>query len=102
MPFAEVFPLVTARSLGRPFTYEVPEEVVTGDVVSVRLGARSVRGVVAKVGVAAPPGLEIAAAGPVVDRIPAPLVELALWLADYYGSTPARALALVAPRRRER
>ncbi|HLB03538.1 MAG TPA: primosomal protein N' [Gaiellaceae bacterium] len=102
MPFAEVFPLVTARSLGRPFTYEVPEEVGTGDVVSVRLGARSVRGVVAKVGVAAPPGLEIAAAGPVVDRIPAPLVELALWLADYYGSTPARALALVAPRRRER
>src|SRR5262249_12843513 len=25
------------------------------------------------------------------------LVELALWLADYYGSTPGRALALVAP-----
>src|SRR5439155_456655 len=25
------------------------------------------------------------------------LIDLALWLADYYGSTPARALALVAP-----
>ncbi len=30
-------------------------------------------------------------------RSRAPLVDLALWLADYYGSTPARALALVAP-----
>ena len=33
----------------------------------------------------------------VVDEVPAPLVDLALWLADYYGSTPGRALALIAP-----
>ena len=33
---------------------------------------------------------------------PGPLVELALWLAEYYGSTPARALALVAPHMRTR
>ena len=32
-----------------------------------------------------------------IGEIPATLVELALWIADYYGSTPARALALVAP-----
>ena len=32
--------------------------------------------------------------------MPAPLVDLALWVADYYGSTPARALELVAPKRR--
>ena len=44
-----------------------------------------------------PTGVEIADAGAVVDRVPASLVELALWVADYYGSTPARALALVAP-----
>jgi primosomal protein N' (replication factor Y) (superfamily II helicase) len=37
-----------------------------------------------------------------VGAIPAPLVDLALWLADYYGSTPARALALVAPASRAR
>ena len=30
------------------------------------------------------------------------LVDLALWLADYYGSTPARTLALVAPPARKR
>ena len=34
-------------------------------------------------------------------ELPPALVELALWLADYYGSTPARALALVAPREAE-
>jgi primosomal protein N' (replication factor Y) (superfamily II helicase) len=102
MPLAEVFPLVTARALARPFTYEVPDDVDRGAVVSVGLGGRRLRGVVVDVGVDAPAGVEIAAAGPVVDVVPAPLVELALWLADYYGSTPARALALVAPQARAR
>ena len=97
MALAEVFPLVTARALARPFTYRVPEGVGPGDVLSVQLGRRQVRGVVARLGIAAPHGVDVADAGPVVDSVPAALVELALWLADYYGSTPARALALVAP-----
>ena len=97
MPLAEVFPLVTARALARVFTYRVVEEVARGDVVSIGLGGRTVRGVVIDVGAAAPDGVEIADAGAVVDHVPAALVELALWVADYYGSTPARALALVAP-----
>jgi primosomal protein N' (replication factor Y) len=102
MPLAEVFPLVTARALARPFTYEVADGVERGAVVSVGLGGRRVRGVVVDVGVEAPAGVEIAGAGPVVDRVPATLVDLALWVADYYGSTPARALALVAPHARAR
>jgi primosomal protein N' (replication factor Y) len=102
MRLAEVFPLVTARALARPFTYEVADDVERGAVVSVGLGGRRVRGVVVDVGVEAPEGVAIAAAGPVVDRLPAPLLELALWVADYYGSTPARALALVAPHARSR
>ncbi len=102
MPLAEIYPLVTARALARAFTYEVEEGVERGAVVSVLLGGRRVRGVVVRVGVEAPSGFEIAMAGPVVDRVPAPLVELALWLAEYYGSTPARALALVAPHARAR
>ena len=97
MTYAEIFPLVTARALARAFTYRVPVEVARGDVLSVGLGGRRVRGVVVDVGVEPPNGVEVADAGVVVDRVPAPLVELALWLADYYGSTPARALALVAP-----
>ena len=102
MPLAEIYPLVTARALGRPFTYEVTDEIERGDVVSIRLGRRTLRGVVVELGVTAPAGVEIAHAGSVVDRIPTSLMELALWLADYYGSTPARAFALVAPRKRAR
>jgi primosomal protein N' (replication factor Y) len=98
VPFVEVFPLVTARALARPFTYEAPEGVGRGDVVSIGLAGRTVRGVVVEAGVEPPDGIEVAEAGPVVGHVPAALIELALWLADYYGSTPARALALVAPR----
>ncbi|HLF69138.1 MAG TPA: hypothetical protein VI503_07300, partial [Gaiellaceae bacterium] len=87
MPLAEIYPLVTARALARPFTYDVSDEVERGDVVSVALAGRRVRGLVVRTGVEAPPGVEIAPAGAVVDRLPPALVELALWLADYYGST---------------
>jgi primosomal protein N' (replication factor Y) len=97
VPFAEIFPLVTARALARPFTYRVFHDVERGDVVSVTLAGRRVRGVVVELGVDPPEGVEVADAGAVLDHVPGALVELALWLADYYGSTPARALALVAP-----
>ena len=100
MPLATVYPLVSTRSLARPFTYEVPEGLAKGAVVAVRLGRSSTRGVVTDVGVEAPPGIEPSAVGRLLDEVPAPLVDLALWLADYYGSTPARALALVAPQPR--
>ncbi|MBA3375127.1 MAG: primosomal protein N' [Actinobacteria bacterium] len=102
MALAAIYPLVTARALARSFTYEVAEGVERGAVVSVNLAGRRVRGVVVGVGVEAPHGIEVAPAGPVVDQIPGPLVALALWLAEYYGSTPARALALVAPHARSR
>src|SRR5438067_1682907 len=99
---ASVYPLVTTRALARPFTYEVPDEVEQGAVVEVRLGGARQRGVVVETGVEAPAGIATAAVGRTVDLIPPALVELALWIADYYGSTPGRALALVAPIKRAR
>ena len=57
MTLASVYPLVTARALARAFTYAVPDEVGQGDVVSITLGARTVRGVVVETGVAAPDGV---------------------------------------------
>ena len=98
MPFASVYPLVTARSLARPFTYLVPDEVGKGAVVSVPFGASRRRGVVVSTGERPPDGIEPVLVGRVLDELPPALVDLALWLADYYGSTPARALELVAPR----
>jgi primosomal protein N' (replication factor Y) (superfamily II helicase) len=50
----------------------------------------------------APEDVEPVAVDRVLGGIPPPLVDLALWLADLYGSTPARALALVAPPTRAR
>ena len=49
-----------------------------------------------------PDGVDPVAVEKILGTVPAPLVDLALWLADHYGSTPARALALVAPPSRTR
>jgi len=99
--YASVYPLVASRAVARPFTYEVPPEVGKGSVVSVRLSGATRRGVVVGLEEAAPVGIKTAAVGDVVDALPEPLVDLALWLAEYYGSTPARALELIAPLKRK-
>ena len=102
MPYASVFPLVSARAVARAFTYEAPEGVGKGAVVSVPFGRSQVRGVVVGLEDAPPLGVKAAPVGRVLDELPPALVDLALWLAEYYGSTPARALELVAPRMRAR
>jgi primosomal protein N' (replication factor Y) (superfamily II helicase) len=95
--YASVYPLLTTRALARPFTYAVDDDVEPGAVVAIRFGRARQRGVVVEVADEQPPGVEAAPVERVVERLPPALVELALWLADYYGSTPGRALALVAP-----
>ena len=95
--FASVYPLVTTRALTREFTYAVDDDVDRGAIVSIRFGRSRTRGVVVRVDDAPPDGVEPFAVERVVGAVPPALVDLALWLADYYGSTPARALALVAP-----
>src|SRR3954468_19330017 len=95
--FASVYPLVTTRALARPFTYTVENGVRRGSVVAVRLGNARARGVVVGLDDAPPPGVDAAPVERVVDEVPETLVDLALWIAGYYGSTPGRALALVAP-----
>jgi len=100
--FASVYPLVTTRALARPFTYEVPPGVGPGAVVAVRFGGARARGVVVDVADEAPAGVDVAPVERVLEELPPSLVELALWLAAYYGSTPGRALALVAPLVRRR
>ena len=99
--YASVYPLVSSRAVARPFTYEVPAGVDKGAVVSVRFNGAKRRGVVVGLEPAAPVGVKAAQVGDVVDELPAALIDLALWLADYYGSTPARALELVAPLQRK-
>jgi primosomal protein N' (replication factor Y) len=94
---ASVYPIVSARSLARPFTYEVADDVEKGAVLAIRFGNSRRRGVVVDANAEAPPDIEPVPAERVLETLPSALVDLALWVADYYGSTPARALALVAP-----
>ncbi len=97
MPFAAVYPLVNARAVARAFTYEVDETVAVGAIVRVPFGRSRARGIVTEIVDAPPEGVQTRAIEAVIGELPPALVELALWIADYYGSTPARALALVAP-----
>lgn len=101
MPYASVYPLVSSRAVARPFTYEVPANVGKGAVVSLFFHGARRRGVVVGLEESPPQGVKAVPIGEVVDELPEPLVDLALWLADYYGSTPARALELVAPLKRK-
>ena len=80
----------------RTYVHVQAPDVEPGAVVPVRLGGARRRGVVVGLEDAPPEGVD---AVPIerVEEVPPALVELALWLADYYGSTPGRALALVAP-----
>jgi primosomal protein N' (replication factor Y) len=96
-----VYPLVTARALARPFTY-LADGLEKGSIVTVPFGRARRRGVVVELADEAPASVDPVAVERVVGAIPPPLVDLALWIADYYGSTPARALGLVAPLTRTR
>lgn len=99
--FVSVYPLVTTRALTRPFTY-VGDGLQKGSIVSIRFGRATRRGVVVEVTDTVPDGVVPVAVERALGAIPPPLVDLALWVADVYGSTPARALALVAPAGRVR
>jgi primosomal protein N' (replication factor Y) (superfamily II helicase) len=99
---ASVYPIVSARSLARPFTYEIGDDVGKGAVLAIPFGNSRRRGVVVDADAEAPPDVEPVAAERVLETLSPALVDLALWLADYYGSTPARALALIAPQQRAR
>jgi primosomal protein N' (replication factor Y) (superfamily II helicase) len=100
--YVSVYPLLTTRALPRPFTYAAEDGVGKGAVVEVRFGGAKRRGVVVGVEEEPPAGVEVSAVERVVEELPPELVDLALWIADYYGSTPGRALGLVAPLKRAR
>jgi primosomal protein N' (replication factor Y) len=97
---ARVEPLTTTRRLSGPFDYALPEAPVeVGSVVKVPFGHQRLDGVV--VGLAErselPPERLVAPSAVRADSVPPDLVELALWMAAEYASTPARALSLVLP-----
>ncbi len=100
LSIARVEPLTTARALRGPFDYLLPEgmgEVGEGSLLIVPFGRRRVLGVVLELAdrTDVPPERLVAPLEALELGVPTDLVRLALWVADAYGSTPARALALV-------
>jgi primosomal protein N' (replication factor Y) (superfamily II helicase) len=86
-------------------TYEVPHDLVTpaiGARVVVPLGSRSVTGIVVGLDVSAADlkGLDVKAVRRVLDAeafVPADVVELARWTAEYYGAGAGETITAVLP-----
>lgn len=99
----KVEPLTTARALRGPFDYRLPEamlgEVEVGSVLLVPFARRKILGVVtAMAAISDLPDEKLAEPIRALDAgVPPKLVELGLWVAEQYCSTPARGLALVTP-----
>ena len=74
---ASVYPIVSARALARPFTYEVPADAAKGAVVEVKFGNARRRGVVTEIDVALPEGVAASPVVRVAETLPPALVDLA-------------------------
>lgn len=100
---AKVEPLTTARALRGPFDYRLPEElrdsVGIGSVLLVPFARRKVLGVVTAMAAHSelPPERLAEPIRALESGVPPRLVELGLWVAEQYCSTPARGLSLVTP-----
>jgi primosomal protein N' (replication factor Y) len=97
-PIVQVEPLTTARALRGPFDYVRPDGTDVGSLLEVPFGRQRLTAVVT--GLAEESDYEVVAPLRVLpDALPADLVDLGLWLAGEYASTPARALSLMLPPR---
>jgi primosomal protein N' (replication factor Y) len=97
-----VEPLTTARSLRGPFDYRRPAAMAgieVGSVVRVPFGPRRILGVVVELAEASelPPERLAEPIEALEAGAPPELVELGLWVAREYCSTPSRGLQLVLP-----
>ena len=83
-------------------SYRAPAEATLhkGARVRVPVGSRSVIGCVADLHAAAPDGADLRDIVEIIDDepfVPPAVVDLALWLGEYYASGPGGALALAMP-----
>jgi primosomal protein N' (replication factor Y) (superfamily II helicase) len=102
MAILKVEPLTTARALRGPFDYRRPaamDDLEVGSVVRVPFGPRRILGVVVEFADASelPPERLAEPFEALEAGAPPELVELGLWVAREYCSTPSRGLQLVLP-----
>jgi primosomal protein N' (replication factor Y) len=101
---ARVLPLTTTRALRGVFDYRVPPgtpdlELGVGSIVRIPFAHRPLLGVVAELAQTTDvaPDKLATIEGVAATSLPPDLVDLALWIAAEYCSTPARALSLALP-----
>ena len=102
MAIARVEPLTTARALRGPFDYRLGERFEgagVGSVLRVPFGPQKLLGVVVEIAESSelPPERLAEPLEAVGQSVPEELVELGLWVAREYCSTPSRGLGLVLP-----
>src|SRR5438309_6333273 len=99
--YAEV--AVTLPVPGR-YHYVVPEPLAARELIGarvlVRFGPRKVTGVIVRTDTEPPPGVTPVALSELLDGEPslsAELVELCLWIADYYEAPPGEVIRAALP-----
>jgi primosomal protein N' (replication factor Y) (superfamily II helicase) len=98
MWFYEVAPTKIVRSNANTFTYHSDEELSVGQLVSIPVGKQELVGLVIK---STPkPPYDTKPIGGIIEptALPVSLVELSLWLAEYYHTPLATVLQTVLPR----
>ncbi len=101
---ARAIPLTQTRAIRGLFDYLLPPEVVesgagVGSLLRVPFSGRAILAVIAEMAASSdvPPEKLATAIELLPARLPADLVELAVWMADEYCSTPSRALQILLP-----
>lgn len=98
MHYYEVAPLKIIRALSASFTYSFESPLPIGSLVIIEVGKKQYEGVILRE--ATKPAYETK---PIVSLIepsplPKPLIELALWMSEYYATHLATTLQTVLPR----
>lgn len=98
MHYYEVAPNQIVRAGSRTFTYSSETQLAIGQLVTVEVGKKTLVGVVIKP--VEKPAYDTKPVVSIVEKtpLPKPLVKLAIWLSNYYGSHVAAVLQTVLPR----
>lgn len=98
MWFYEVAPTKIVRSGVSAFTYHASETLSIGQLVTIPVGKQELQGVVIKT--VTKPAYETKEIASIIESTPIPesLVQLSLWLSDYYRTPLATVLQTVLPR----
>lgn len=98
MHYYEVAPTRIVRAGSDTFTYSSEQELLVGQIVGIEVGSKALIGLVMKK--VAQPDYATKPITSVLEEtpLPLPLVNLALWLSDYYRTPLATVLQTVLPR----